>query len=57
MPQAVRERMLDGLAAFVEGRIERRSWSPQPDIDVRKIAALEALARHGRAQPLSLIHI
>ena len=54
LPQAVRERMLDGLAAFVEGRIERRSWSPQPDIDVRKIAALEALARHGRAQPRML---
>jgi hypothetical protein len=41
--------MLAGLTAFVEGRIERRTWSPQPDGDARRIAALEALARHGRA--------
>ena len=41
--------MLTGLTAFVEGRIERSSWSPQPDIDARRIAALEALSRHGRA--------
>jgi hypothetical protein len=54
LPQAARERMLDGLVAFVEGRIERRFWSPRADLDVRKIAALEALARHGRAQPKML---
>ena len=42
--------MLDGLAAFVEGRIERRFWSPRDDLDVRKLAAIEALSRHGRAQ-------
>jgi hypothetical protein len=42
--------MLAGLAAFVEGRIERRSWSPRADLDVRKLAAIEALSRHGRAQ-------
>jgi hypothetical protein len=51
LPQAARERMLDGLVAFVEGRIERKFWSPRADLDVRKIAALEALSRHGRAQP------
>ena len=41
------------LVAFVEGRIERKFWSPVcgPGPDVRKIAALEALSRHGRAQP------
>lgn len=49
LPQALRERMLDGLLAFVEGRIERRFWSPRPDLAVRKLAALAALARHGRA--------
>ncbi|MEN9629405.1 MAG: hypothetical protein RJA10_2632 [Pseudomonadota bacterium] len=50
LPAAARERMLAGLAAFVEGRIERRFWSPRADLDVRKLAALEALSRHGRAQ-------
>lgn len=51
LPPAARTRMLDGLVAFVEGRIERRFWSPRADLDVRKLAAIEALARHGRAQP------
>ncbi len=51
LPAAQRERMLDGLTAFVEGRIERSFWSPRADLDVRKLAAIEALARHGRAQP------
>ncbi|MBL8302379.1 MAG: alpha-2-macroglobulin, partial [Ideonella sp.] len=43
-----------GLTAFVEGRIERRFWSPKADLDVRKLAALEALSRHGRMQPRQL---
>lgn len=50
IPAATRDAMLDGLAAFVEGRIERRFWSPRADLDVRKLAAIEALSRHGRAQ-------
>jgi hypothetical protein len=53
-PQALRERMLDGLTAFVEGRIERDTWSPRPDTDARRLAAIEALARHGRARPRML---
>ncbi len=54
LPPALRDRMLDGLAAFVEGRIERRFWAPRADLDVRKLAALDALARHGRATPRQL---
>jgi hypothetical protein len=55
LPQDALGRMLDGLSAFVEGRIERRKfWSPRPDLDVRKLAAIEALSRHGRAQPRQL---
>ena len=46
--------MLGGLAAFAEGRIERKFWSPRQDLDVRKIAAIEALSRYGRAQPRML---
>ena len=51
-PEALRERLLAGLAAFVEGRLERSGPRRQgSDLDVRKLAALEALARHGRAEP------
>jgi hypothetical protein len=53
-PEAARERMLGGLAAFVEGRLERRAVRTSSDLDVRKLAALEALARHGRAVPRQL---
>ncbi|HYN62952.1 MAG TPA: MG2 domain-containing protein, partial [Rubrivivax sp.] len=58
LPRAARDAMLDGLTAFVQGRIERSFWSPESarsmDLDVRKLAAIEALARHGRAQPKML---
>jgi hypothetical protein len=54
LPEGLRARMLAGLTAFLEGRLERRAWAPRPDLDMRKLAALEALARHGRAQPRML---
>jgi uncharacterized protein YfaS (alpha-2-macroglobulin family) len=43
--------MQAGLIAFVEGRIQREFWSPRKDLDVRKLAALEALSRYGAARP------
>lgn len=46
----VRAPMERGLIAFVEGRIQRDFWSPRKDLDVRKLAALEALSRYGKAQ-------
>ena len=54
LPPEPRDRMLAGLAAFVEGRIERKFWSPRADLDVRKIAAIEALSRYGKAEPRML---
>ncbi|WOB08531.1 alpha-2-macroglobulin family protein [Piscinibacter gummiphilus] len=54
LPSSAQALMLDGLTAFVEGRIERKFWSPRADLDVRKLAAIEALSRHGRAQPKML---
>jgi hypothetical protein len=42
--------MLDGLTGFVEGRIVRASDLPAADLAIRKLAALAALARYGRAQ-------
>lgn len=50
IPEGPRDAMLNGLTAFVEGRIQRNFWSPRRDLDVRKIAAIEALSRYGRAQ-------
>jgi len=54
LPDSARAQMIAGLTAFVEGRIERKFWSPQADLDVRKIAALEALSRHGAARAAML---
>ncbi|MDM0012603.1 MG2 domain-containing protein [Variovorax sp. J22P168] len=50
LPAAASAPMLQGLAAFVEGRIQREFWSPRKDLDVRKLAALEALSRYGKAR-------
>src|SRR5690606_2055680 len=54
LPDDVRAPMERGLAAFVEGRVQRDFWSPRKDLDVRKLAALEALSRYGKAQPRML---
>ncbi|HZY17807.1 MAG TPA: MG2 domain-containing protein [Ramlibacter sp.] len=54
LPDDVRAPMERGLAAFVEGRIQRDFWSPRKDLDVRKLAALEALSRYGKAQARQL---
>ncbi|MFM7507630.1 MAG: alpha-2-macroglobulin family protein [Rubrivivax sp.] len=54
-PEAVQTRLLAGLAAFVEGRLERPGARRHgSELDVRKLAALEALARHGRVVPRQL---
>ncbi|MGB3880452.1 MAG: MG2 domain-containing protein [Diaphorobacter nitroreducens] len=49
LPVEVREAMERGLTAFVEGRIQRDFWSPRKDLDLRKLAAIEALSRTGHA--------
>ncbi len=54
LPAAERERMENGLVAFVEGRIRREFWSPRKDLDMRKLAAIQALALTGRANPRML---
>ncbi|WP_423195333.1 Alpha-2-macroglobulin [Cupriavidus sp. H19C3] len=53
VPEAQRQQMERGLVAFVEGRIQPPRWAPQSatmDLEVRKLAALEALSRTGHAQ-------
>lgn len=49
LPDALRTKMEDGLTRFVEGRIERNAWAPRSDLDLRKLAAIDALSRHGAA--------
>ena len=54
LPDSVRAPMERGLIAFVEGRITREHWSLRKDLDVRKLAAIEALSRHGQAKAAQL---
>ncbi|PND40341.1 alpha-2-macroglobulin [Paucibacter aquatile] len=57
IPPALREKLLQGLTAYIDGRISRSSWSPRGaeiDADVRRLAVLEALSRYGRATPAGL---
>ncbi len=49
IPDESRAKMESGLIAFVQGKIQRDFWSPRKDLDMRKIAALEALSRYGHA--------
>ncbi len=51
LPPMAKSRMLDGLEAFVEGRIVRGSPLRAADLAVRKVAALEALSREDRVKP------
>src|SRR5258706_13107205 len=50
-PEEGLARMLGGLEAFATGKITRGSALPTADLTVRKLAAIEALARHGGARP------
>lgn len=58
LPDDLRNRMEKGLLDFVQGRIKREFWMPaflkNGDLDVRKLAALEALSRRGKVQPALL---
>ncbi len=54
LPDAQRERMLDGLQRFASGKISRRSALPTADLTIRKLAAIEALSRYEKAEPALL---
>ncbi|WP_240702156.1 alpha-2-macroglobulin family protein [Trinickia terrae] len=45
----LRSKLEAGLTGFVEGRIARNFWAPRKDLDLRKLAAIEALSRYGAA--------
>jgi len=54
LPDDVRAKLEAGLTNFVEGKITRNAWAPRKDLDLRKLAAIEALSRFGDARPSML---
>jgi len=48
LPKETKDRMLQGLIAFAEGRIKPKYWSPFDDLLARKLMVLEALTRQGQ---------
>ena len=51
IPAHTKARMDEGLRGFIEGKVIRYSSLPTADLSIRKMAALEALSRSGRAEP------
>jgi uncharacterized protein YfaS (alpha-2-macroglobulin family) len=51
IPGDAEERMIAGLRGFIEGKVIRWSAIPTADVSIRKMAALEALSRHQKAEP------
>jgi hypothetical protein len=50
VPDEPREKMETGLRKFIEGSIVRYSPLPTADLSIRKLAAVEALSRRGKAE-------
>jgi hypothetical protein len=51
LPEGAKQRMTNGLHAFIEGRVLRDSALPTADLSIRKVAALEALSRTQAVDP------
>src|SRR5208337_3239900 len=51
IPDETKEKMETGLKKFIEGSILRYSPIPTADLSIRKLAAIEALSRTGKAEP------
>ncbi len=51
LPESARERMLDGLAAFLDGRLSRPSPMRAADLALRRLAAMDAYARYRPVDP------
>lgn len=54
LPDDMRAKLEGGLVNFVEGKLTRKVWAPRQDLDLRKLAAIEALSRYGAARPSML---
>ena len=59
IPAYLQSRMTSGLRGFIEGRVIRYGALPTADLAIRKIAAVEAIARHEKvnAKVISSIRI
>jgi uncharacterized protein YfaS (alpha-2-macroglobulin family) len=57
LPAYIKDRMEEGLKGFIEGRVIRYSSLPTADLSIRKVAAMEALSRSGKAEPKLLASI
>lgn len=51
IPQDTKKKMETGLRRFVEGSVVRYGPLPTADLSIRKLSALEALSRRGKAEP------
>jgi hypothetical protein len=51
IPDEIKEKMETGLRKFIEGSIIRYSPIPTADLSIRKLVAIEALSRVGKAEP------
>jgi len=49
IPGKIKEDMENALKAFIEGKIRRYGPIQRPDLNIRKLAAIEALAKNGHA--------
>lgn len=54
LPEALATRLENALVGFVEGRVRRTPWAPRDDLVDRKLAAIDALARRGKAKAIWL---
>lgn len=57
LPQEALRRMLDGLQAFAQGQLKRETRGAGASLDSRRVMAMEALARHGRADRDMLVSL
>jgi len=51
IPEDSRQRIVSALQRFVTGKLSRRSALPTADLNIRKLAALDALSRYDAAEP------
>lgn len=57
LPEDLRQNMTGGLLGFAQGKIVRGSALPTADLSLRKLAALEAVARYEQVDPAILASI
>ncbi len=57
LPESSRNRMVNALERFVDGSLYRRAELQTADLAIRKLGAIEALSKYGRAKPEHLTTI